>query len=112
MAVSSRSLPATQQPPAASAAHASPHAPAAASAAASLAADSSAGAVALPRPRLPQLLACKLGSAASSLLIGVADKVIAHMLWFQLDGLEGFTGFVEDVVKPETFIAVVKVCWL
>jgi len=56
-----------------------------------------------------QLLASKLGLAASSLFIGCADSVIAYALWFSLDQLEQFTEFVERIVQPETFIAVVKV---
>eukprot|EP00775_Hariotina_reticulata_P013107 gene13107-13235_t len=57
-----------------------------------------------------ELLASKLGLAASSLFIGCADSVIAHALWFSLDQLEQFTEFVEQIVQPETFIAVVKAC--
>lgn len=56
-----------------------------------------------------QMLASKLGQASSTLLLGAADAVIAHMLWFSLDSLEGFTQFVESVMHPETFIAVVTV---
>jgi hypothetical protein len=55
------------------------------------------------------MLASKLGQAPSTLLLGAADAVIAHMLWFSLDSLEGFTQFVENVMHPETFIAVVTV---
>jgi hypothetical protein len=56
-----------------------------------------------------QLLASKLGQQPSTLLLGAADAVIAHMLWFSLDSLERFTQFVESVMRPETFIAVVMV---
>lgn len=56
-----------------------------------------------------QMLASKLGQAPSTLLLGAADAVIAHMLWFSLDSLESFTRFVEAVMHPETFIAVVTV---
>lgn len=56
-----------------------------------------------------ELLAAKLGQAPSTLLLGAADAVIAHMLWFSLDSLERFTQFVEGVMHPETFIAVVTV---
>lgn len=56
-----------------------------------------------------ELLATKLGQAPSTLLLGAADAVIAHMLWFSLDSLERFTQFVESVMHPETFIAVVTV---
>jgi hypothetical protein len=56
-----------------------------------------------------QMLASKLGQAPSTLLLGAADAVIAHMLWFSLDSLERFTQFVENVMHPETFIAVVTV---
>lgn len=56
-----------------------------------------------------QMLASKLGQAPSTLLLGVADAVIARMLWFSLDSLERFTEFVESVMQPETFIKVVTV---
>jgi hypothetical protein len=56
------------------------------------------------------MLAAKLGEAPSTLLLGAADAVIAHMLWFSLDSLERMAQFVESVMKPETFISVVKVC--
>lgn len=56
-----------------------------------------------------QLLASKLGQQPSTLLLGAADAVIANMLWFSLDSLERFTQFVESVMRPETFIAVVMV---
>lgn len=55
------------------------------------------------------MLASKLGQQTSTLLLGAADAVIAHMLWFSLDSLERFTQFVESVMQPETFIAVVMV---
>ena len=60
-------------------------------------------------PSLCQTLAAKLGQAPANLLLGVADTVIAHMMWFNLDNLEHFTEFVESVMQPQTFIAVVTV---
>jgi hypothetical protein len=56
-----------------------------------------------------QFLASKLGQAPGALILGIADAVIAHMLWFSLDSLQSFTQFLNDVMHPETFIAVVEV---
>lgn len=59
---------------------------------------------------LLQVLASKLGEEPSTLLIGAADAVVAHMLWFSADRLEHFTKFVDSVMAPEsTFITVVTV---
>jgi len=57
-----------------------------------------------------QLLAARLTTSASALLIDHADIAVAHMFWFAAPEFEAFVGFVDELVAPHDFLAVVQVC--
>lgn len=81
---------------------------AAATAAAALAVAASAATAAAAC--VAQLLASKLDKEPFRLLLGSAAAAMAHVLWFSEDRLDGsFRQFVNDIMHPEDFEAVVAV---
>lgn len=57
----------------------------------------------------PQLLAERLATTVSALLIDHADVAVAHMFWFASNELGEFIAFIDELVAPYDFLQVLQV---